>query len=85
MSGSFGGGVLSRFEKTGGDSFGGTELTRVRNRRAIIAVLLIAVLKGLGGASQEDQQPALVFKGRLRGLKAVQSSNFSLSFCEKSN
>jgi glycerol-3-phosphate acyltransferase PlsY len=48
------------FEKTGGGSFGGTELTPARNRRAIIAVLLIDVLKGLGGASQEDQQPALV-------------------------
>ena len=32
----------------------------MRNRRAIIARLLIGVLKGLGGASQEDQQPALV-------------------------
>jgi len=28
-------------------------------------VLLIDVLKGLGGASQEDQQPALVFRGVL--------------------
>ena len=48
------------FEKAGGDSFGGTELTPVRNRRAIVAVLLIDALTGLGGASQEDQQPAFV-------------------------
>ena len=48
-------------KKTGGGSFGGTELALGRNQRAIIAVLLISVLKGLGGASQEDQQPALVF------------------------
>jgi hypothetical protein len=32
VSGSFGGGVLSRFEKVGGGSFGGTELTLARNR-----------------------------------------------------
>ncbi len=48
------------FEKAGGGSFGGTELTFAGNQRAIIARLLISVLKGLGGASQEDQQPALV-------------------------
>jgi hypothetical protein len=47
------------FDKAGGGSFGGTELTFARSRRAIIARLLIGVLKGLGGASQEDQQPAL--------------------------
>jgi hypothetical protein len=78
VSGSFGGGVLSRFEKTGGDSFGGTELARVRNRRAIIAVLLIAVLKGLGGASQEDQQPALVLEAHFPQPQS--SSEFKLQF-----
>jgi len=41
VSGSFGGGVLSRLKKAGGGSFGGTELTTVRNQRAIIAWLLI--------------------------------------------
>jgi hypothetical protein len=34
VSGGFGGGVLSRFKKAGVGSLGGTELTRVRNRRA---------------------------------------------------
>lgn len=60
MSGGFGGGVLSGFENADGSSFGGTESTFVRNQRATIAGLLIAVLTGLGGASQEDQQPALL-------------------------
>ena len=35
VSGGFGEGVLSRFKKAGVGSFGGTELTRVRNRRAV--------------------------------------------------
>ena len=35
VSGGFGGGVLSRFKKAGVGSLGGTELTRVRNRRAV--------------------------------------------------
>jgi len=47
-------------KKAGGGSFGGTEQTFVRNQGADIAGLLIDVLTGLGGASQEDQQPALV-------------------------
>ena len=67
MSGSFGGGVLSRFEKAGGGSFGGTELTHVRNREHHCGAAG-PVLKGLGGASQEDQQPALVLS---RGEKSV--------------
>ncbi len=33
--------------------FGGTEFWLARSRRAIIAVLLVDVLKGLGGAPQE--------------------------------
>jgi len=51
--------------KTGGGSFGGTELSACTQWRAIIAVLLIAVLKGLGGASREDQQPALVLSEKM--------------------
>jgi hypothetical protein len=58
VSESFGGGVLSRFEKQAVALFGGTELTPGGNQRAMIAVLLVVGLKGLGGASQEDQQPA---------------------------
>ena len=58
VSGSFGGGILSRFEKAGGGSFGGTELMHAYSRRAIVAGLLIDVLMRLGGASQVDQQPA---------------------------
>jgi hypothetical protein len=52
----------SHIKKAGGGSFGGTELTFASNQRAIIARLLISVLTGLGGALQEDQQPALVKK-----------------------
>ncbi len=48
------------FEKAGGDSFGGTELTHSDSRRAIVAELLIDVLTRLGGASQVDQQPAFL-------------------------
>jgi hypothetical protein len=58
VSGSFGGGILSRIEKAGGGSFGGTELARADSLRAIVAWLLIDVLTRLGGASQVDQQPA---------------------------
>ena len=75
VSGSFGGGVLSRFEKANVGSFGGTELTLVRQSRAIIAVLLIDVLTGLGGASQVDQQPALVFSPR--GVTCIRRASFS--------
>jgi hypothetical protein len=48
-------------------------------------VLLIDVLKGLGGASQEDQQPALVLGSRFfDDPQKIQSSNFSLlSFAER--
>ena len=52
----------SHNEMAGGGSFGGTELTFAGNQRAIIARLLIYVLTGLGGALQEDQQPALCKK-----------------------
>ena len=52
----------SHIKKAGGGSFGGTELTFASNQRAIIARLLISVLTGLGGALQEDQQPALCKK-----------------------
>ena len=58
VSGSFGGGILSRFENAGGGSFGGTELAQADSCRAIVAGLLIDVLTRLGGASQVDQQPA---------------------------
>jgi hypothetical protein len=50
------------FEKAGGGSFGGTELAHADSRRANVAGLLIDVLTRLGGASQVDQQPALVSK-----------------------
>ena len=50
------------FEKAGGGSFGGTEQTFVRNPASGNCEAADPVLKGLGGASQEDQQPALVFK-----------------------
>jgi hypothetical protein len=50
------------FEKTGVGSFGGTESTSVRNQEQHCG-LLIDVLTGLGGASQEDQQPALFKSG----------------------
>jgi hypothetical protein len=56
-------GEASSHKQAGGGSFGGTELTHVRNPRAIVAVLLSIVLKGLGGASQEVQQPALDGEG----------------------
>ena len=53
-----------------------TQLANVQDHAAlvglaVIAVLLISVLKGLGGASQEDQQPALVLRCPI---------NFSLSW-----
>ena len=41
-------------------------------------MLLIDVLKGLGGASQEDQQPALVLGVAFFDNLKIQSSNFSL-------
>jgi hypothetical protein len=47
--------------ETGVGSFGGTESTIVRNQEQHCG-LLIDVLTGLGGASQEDQQPALFLK-----------------------
>ena len=55
--------------------FGGTELTPSSNQRAIIAVLLISVLTRLGGASQEDQQPAYV-KGIMKGAVRVGPAPF---------
>ena len=51
-------------EKAGGGSFGGTGLTLVDSRRAIVARLLIDVLTRLGGAFQEDQQPALFLSAK---------------------
>jgi len=42
-----------------------------------IARLLIVVLKGLGGASQEDQQPALVF---IKGIKKALGLRFQRFF-----
>jgi hypothetical protein len=53
---------LTIFEKAGGGSFGGTELSHADSLRAIVAGLLIDVLTRLGGASQVDQQPAFLFQ-----------------------
>jgi hypothetical protein len=47
-------------KKAGGGSFGGTELRFVAQSKGNHCRLLIDVLTGLGGASQEHQQPALV-------------------------
>ena len=48
--------------KTGGDSFGGTELTHAYAiEEQTIAVLLIDVLKRLGGASQERSAARIIF------------------------
>jgi hypothetical protein len=57
VSGGFGGGILSQLLKTSGDSFGGTDQRLSRSRRAIITVVLVDVLTGLGGASQEKSAP----------------------------
>jgi hypothetical protein len=75
VSGSFGGGVLSRFKKAGINSFGGTESTLERNRRAFNCGLLIAVLKGLGGVSQEDQQLALFLLSELMSYASLWEDN----------
>lgn len=73
VSGGFGGGILSQILQADVGSFGGTEKRLWRSRRAIIAVLLIVVLTGLGGASQE-KSAARVFYLR---LSAVSSSRFN--------
>jgi hypothetical protein len=65
VSGSFGGGVLSRLKRQAVALSGERKLTFASNRRAVIARLLIVVLKGLGGAPQEDQQPALVLIAKI--------------------
>jgi len=65
------------FEKAGGGSFGGTELTQAYSRRAIVAGLLIDVLTRLGGASQVDQQPAdFVRKDQKSAMNIVVQSRF---------
>ena len=52
--------AFSHFEKLSGDSFGGTgSLAGDAVIRATVAGLLVGVLNRLGGALQEDQQPAI--------------------------
>jgi hypothetical protein len=59
VSEGFGGGVLSLW-KAGSGSFGGTGLLQANAVKGqTVAGLLVGVLTGLGGASQEDQQPAI--------------------------
>jgi hypothetical protein len=59
VSGSFGGGVLLRFKKAGGDSFGGTGLAPAAIEEQHCE-LLIVVLTGLGGASQERSAARII-------------------------
>ena len=77
VSGSFGGGVLSQ-KRQAATSFGGTELTLAkRNRTSKHCEAADPVLKGLGGASREDQQPALVFsRGQKRKALGLRSQPF---------
>jgi len=71
VSGSFGGGVLSRVEKQA------VALSGERSKRLYViesnhCEAADPVLKGLGGASQEDQQPALVFREHKKALDLAQ-------------
>jgi len=67
VSGSFGGGVLSRVEKQA-VALSGERSKRLYAIEGNHCEAADPVLKGLGGASQEDQQPALVFREHKKAL-----------------
>jgi hypothetical protein len=57
--------AFSHFEKQAAALSGERGCCELCGQRATVAGLLVGVLTGLGGASQEDQQPAISDKNDL--------------------